>query len=110
MGWIALADHDGQFFSANGLDAAKGAPALVATEPGALLTRGSLVIETRLPTIKRPQRLVFYNRPGEWPFHLSLQAIPGGGLTLILDQGGDILHRSINHSEAGRMDILRITY
>lgn len=110
MGWIALADHDGQSFSANGLGTAKGAPTLVGTEPGALLTRGSLVIETRLPTIKRPQPLVFYNRPGEWPFHLSLKAIPGGGLILILNQGGDILHKSINHSEAGRMDILRITY
>lgn len=110
MGWIALADHDGQAFSANGLSAPSVAPALVGTEPGALLTRGSLVIETRLPTIKRPQSLVYYNRPGEWPLLLSLKAIPGGGLILILDQGGDILHKSINHSEAGRTDILRITY
>jgi hypothetical protein len=110
MGWIALADHEGHFFAANGLDAPKGAPALVNTGSGAMLTRGSLVIETRLPTIKRPQPLVSYNRPGKWPLHLSLQAIPGGGLTLVLDQGGNILHKSINHSEAGQMDILRITY
>ncbi|MBL4768388.1 MAG: Hint domain-containing protein [Rhodobacteraceae bacterium] len=110
MGWIALADHEGHSFAASGLDAPKGAPALIDTNPGALLIRGSLVFETRLPLIKRPQPLIFYNRPGKWPLNLSLQAIPGGGLTLILNQGGEILHKSINHSEAGRMDILRITY
>lgn len=110
MGWIALADHEQQIFATKGLGAPMGSPALVDTSPGALLTRGSLVIETRLPTIKRPQPLVLYNRTGNWPFHFSLQAIPGGGLVLIMDQGEEILHKSINHSEAGRMDILRITY
>lgn len=35
--------------------------------------------------------------------------MPGGGLTLVLDQGGEVLHRTINHSEAGRTDVLRIT-
>ncbi|MBV1896367.1 MAG: Hint domain-containing protein [Rhodobacteraceae bacterium] len=110
MGWIALADHDQWDFSANGLNARHGASALVDTRPGMLLTRGSIVIETRLPTIKKPQPLFSYNRPGNWPLYLSLQAIPGGGLTLILDQGGEVMHQSINHSEAGRMDILRITY
>lgn len=110
MGWIALADHSGNHFAANGLGMPVTAPPIVGANPNELLTRGSLVIETRLPVIKRPQPLVYYNRPGKWPLHLSLQAIPGGGLTLILDQGQDVLHRSINHSEAGRTDILRITY
>ncbi|MBV1927049.1 MAG: Hint domain-containing protein [Rhodobacteraceae bacterium] len=110
MGWIALADHDQQTFSANGLGAPNDAPAIVDASPGMVLTRGSIVIETRMPIIKKPQPLVLYNRPGDWPLYLSLQAIPGGGLTLILDQGGDVIHKTINHSEAGRMDILRITY
>lgn len=110
MSWIGLTDQDESFFALNGLDAPKSAPCLIDDAYNALLVRGSLVIETRLPTTSRPEPLLFYARSGENPVHISLQAIPGGGLTLILDQGGEISHTSINHSEAGRMDILRITY
>jgi hypothetical protein len=76
----------------------------------AMLARGSLVIETRLPTTRTPRPLVFFDRAGPRPFHLSLQAIPGGGLSLVLGCGDDILHRAINPSGAGRTDLLRITY
>lgn len=108
MGWIGIADHDGGTFSLHGLPrSATASPPLTPDDP---MPRGSLVIETRMPTSRRPRPLVYYDRPGAVPFHLSLQAIPGGGLTLVLNQGGEVLHRAINHSEAGRMDVLRITY
>lgn len=110
MGWIALADHDGFSFAPHGLDATNSAPRLVDDAPDAMLVRGSLVIETRLPITKQPEPLMVYTRPDKNPVHISLLAIPGGGLTLILDQGREVIHTSINHSEAGRMDILRITY
>lgn len=74
------------------------------------MTRGSLVIETRLPVTRRPRHLVYYNRSEDRPLHLSLQAVPGGGLTLVLDQGGEVMHRTISHSETGRADVIRITY
>ena len=74
------------------------------------MARGSLVIETRLPIIDRPRHLVYCSRAGNSPLHFSLQAVPGGGLTLVLDQGGEILHRTIAHPDTGRTDVLRITY
>ncbi|MFV0513693.1 MAG: Hint domain-containing protein [Jhaorihella sp.] len=106
MAWIAVCGAGGHghwFRRSGGLSAPR-------ADDDALLTRGSLVIETRLPTIRRPRPLVLYDRSGDRPFHLSLQAIPGGGLTLVLNQGGTILHRAIDYSEAGRTDLLRITY
>lgn len=105
MAWIAVSDHSG--FRSIPDDPL---PDALAAPGDTLMTVGSLVIETRLPVSKRPRHLLYYSRGGKWPFHLSLQALPGGGLTLVLDQGGEVLHRTINHSQAGRTDVLRITY
>lgn len=110
MTWIAISDHDNFHHSSVGLGQNTAGADLIDPSGDTLLTRGSLVIETRLPVIQRPRHLLYYSRTGAWPMHLSLQAVPGGGLTLILDQGGEILHRTINHSETGRTDVLRITY
>ncbi|MGR3617513.1 MAG: Hint domain-containing protein [Paracoccaceae bacterium] len=78
--------------------------------PDELLVQGSLVMETRVPATNKLQPLLIYNQTGEWPLHLALHAIPGGGLSLVLDQGGMPLHQSVNHSETGRTETLRITY
>lgn len=110
MAWIALSDRNGGVFRSRGLGLSAQAARLVPADDGALMVRGSLVIETRLPTTHRPRPMVFYDRQGDWPFHLSLQAIPGGGLVLVLNQGGEVMHRAIGHSDAGRADLLRITY
>jgi len=110
MSWIAVSDHQSFHHSPAGLGPDADGQKPVDLCGGALLTRGSVVVETRLPAIHRPRHLVYYNRTGEWPMHFSLQAVPGGGLTLILDQGTGILHQTINHSETGRTDVLRITY
>ena len=108
--WIALSDHAGARFCPQGLDAAQTAPALVPTDADALMTRGSIVIETRLPPINRPRVLLSYDRGGWIPLHLSLQALPGGGLVFVLDQDGEMLHGSISAAETGRTDLLRVTY
>lgn len=110
MVWFALGSHQDHVFDPRGLGAAEHSPPLIGTEPDALLARGSIIVETRLSPSTRPRPLVRYDREGDWPFHLSLQSIPGGGLTLILDHGGEVTHGSVNHSDAGRMDTLRITY
>jgi len=110
MTWIAISDHDGDVLNLRGLGRTESAATLPGADDETLLTRGSLVIETRLPSSRRPRPLIYCDRPGDWPFHLSLQAIPGGGLILVMNQGNETLHRAINHSEAGRMDILRLTY
>lgn len=110
MTWIAISDHENHTFSEQGIGARADDPWLLDDSPDALLAKGSLVIETRLPVSHRPRHLVYYANGGDWALHLSLQALPGGGLTLVLEQGGEILHQTINHSEAGRTDVLRITY
>lgn len=75
-----------------------------------LLTKGSLVIETRLPQSLRPKPVLFVDHGGDWPFHLSVQAVPGGGLIFLLNQGNGFIHRTVNSSDAGRTDVLRITF
>lgn len=109
MAWIAVSGAGGQGLWLRRPGRSGGASAPRA-DGDALLARGSLVIETRLPAIRRPRPLVLCERSGDRAFHLSLQAIPGGGLTLVLSQNGTTLHRAINLSEAGRTDLLRITY
>lgn len=108
--WIALADPQGARFCPQGLGVPEDAPALIETAPDAVLPRGSIVIETRLPPINRPRALVTYDRGGRIPLHLSVQALPGGGLVFVLDQDGEMLHGSVNAPETGRTDILRVTY
>ena len=71
---------------------------------------GSLVVETRMPVTKRPLPLLRFRRGGSNPFHLALMAVPGGGLTLVVERDGALSHCAVNHSEAGRTDVLRITY
>lgn len=110
MGWIALATEQDGWFSRAGLPAAPDGRPVLDAHADALLTRGSIVFETRLPALRRPRPLFYYRQGGVWPLHLSLQALPGGGLTLILDQNGDIQHHGFDCADAGRTDIIRVTY
>ncbi len=68
------------------------------------------MIETRVPVTNRPRHLVNYTRDGADRMHFSLQSVPGGGLTVVLEHGGEVMHRTINYSTAGRADVLRLTY
>lgn len=108
--WIALTDPTGSLFRPEGIGAGPNARPLVAAGPEAVMPRGSLMIETRLPPLNRPKALVTYDRGGRIPLHLSLQALPGGGLVFVLDQDGEMLHGSISAPETGRTDILRVTF
>lgn len=108
MTWIALSDAETREFDPAGLAASETQPTARPTPE--LMPRGTLIIETRLTPAARPQPLLRYSCGGDRPIMLCLQSIPGGGLTFVLDQGGDILHQAINPSEAGRMDVLRISY
>lgn len=110
MTWIAISDDESHIFSAGGIGSRPGIASLIDTASDGLMCRGSLVIETRLPVTRRPKPLLSFDGAGDWPLHLSLHAVPGGGLILVIDQGGEILHKTIPHSETGRTDILRVTY
>ncbi len=108
--WIGISDHDGFCFNPAGLTDADTDGTDQKLDLDALMVRGSLVIETRLPQSPKPQPLLNVERGGGWPFHLSFQAIPGGGLTFLLNQGVGCHHCTTNSAEVGRTDILRLTY
>ncbi|SEQ17098.1 Hint domain-containing protein [Thalassovita taeanensis] len=112
MGWIALSDRNRQVFNLNGIgaDAGKAATAGEELTPDSLLIRGSIVVETNLPEDGRPQQLIRYNRDHPWVSRLSLQAIPGGAVVLVITQGKEVFHTALEHDAAGQADRLRITY
>ncbi|SLN22821.1 hypothetical protein ROJ8625_00896 [Roseivivax jejudonensis] len=76
----------------------------------ALLTRGSLVVETRLSPEARPQMLLGYERRHPWSGRISLQAVPGGGVVLVMVQGEEVFHTVLPPLSDGRLDVLRLTY
>ncbi|MFK7754052.1 MAG: Hint domain-containing protein [Sedimentitalea sp.] len=110
MAWIALKDKDGSVFAPAGLDRPRDGPDLIDTGRDALMVRGSLVIETDMPVVHRPKPLLFLSRHQAWPFQMSLQALPQGGLALILEQGDDMQYHALNPSDQGRTDLVRLTY
>ncbi|AZV80567.1 hypothetical protein EBB79_21195 [Parasedimentitalea marina] len=68
------------------------------------------MVELRLPNSQRPEPMVLFTQDGDWPVRLALRAVPGGGLNLVLEQSGTIEHRTLNPTESGRTDLLRLTY
>ena len=108
--WFALTGQNESWFSPEIQRDRFGDTQRSGADPDALVLRGSIVIETRFPVLRRPRPLMYFQNSGDWPVHLSLQAVPGGSLTLVFDQGGEILHHAFNGTDAGRTDILRVTY
>ncbi len=106
MGWIAVADHCGHRFSPGGLQGLHGTTATDA----ASLRRGTLLVETELPGGGKPAPVVYCDLPGRLRFHLSVQGLPGGGLTFVLVVGDAILHETFSHSDTERAVATRIAY
>lgn len=76
----------------------------------ALMLRGTLVAEMTLPDSARPEPLLLFAQDGDWPIELGLQAVPGGGLSLVLQQSGQVSHATLNPSKSGRTGQIRLTY
>ena len=112
MAWIAIADQfDAQFDPLGiGPDGARPNVNFDSLPADLLVPKGSLVIETGLTPHRRPQPLLTFSQSTSGPLQISLQAIPGGGLTLVIANGDDLQHCAISHAETGRTDLLRITY
>lgn len=108
MAWIAISDAEESRFCASGLDAGEqgAAPELI---DGAM-ARGSLMVETRLSADGGPQTVLAYERLHPRPYKLSIQSVPGGGLVLVVADGGEVFHTALHHDSQDRADILRITY
>ena len=110
MTWLALTDHDDRRLSIRGLGADKKDNPQIVDDPRTLLTRGSIMFETRLSADGRPQVLFGYKTTYPWLRSLTFQAIPGGGIAMVQVQGKSITHAAIQRKDAGRTDVVRITY
>lgn len=110
MTWLALTDHNDRRFSPRGLGSDKKTDPQIETKGSALLTRGTIMFETRLSADGRPQVLFGYKNTFPALRSLTFQAIPGGGIAMVQVQGSAITHAAIQHKEAGRTDVVRITY
>lgn len=110
MTWLALTDHNDRRFSPRGLGVDKKADPQIDMNASALLTRGTIMFETRLSADGRPQVLFGYKSTFPSMRSLTFQAIPGGGIAMVQVQGSSISHAAIEHKEAGRTDVVRITY
>lgn len=75
-----------------------------------LMSRGSIVIETRLSSDDRPQTLLSYQRVHPWPGALSFRAVPGGAIILVMVQGDDVFHTVLQPKLSARADVLRVTF
>lgn len=112
MAWIAIADRATPRFSCSGLggDAGRADTATQRDDAYALLTRGTLLLEARLAPDGRPQTLLEWEQIHPWRRGLSLQAIPGGGVVLVVQQGGNVCHGVVQHDAMNGDDTLRISY
>ncbi len=110
MTWIGLWDHDGHGFHPEDCPDLCAVSSAGRPAPDDLVTRGSIVLETRLTPGSRPQTLLRYASDGTWPVQISLQSIPGGGVTLVIDQAGTLCHAVVRQPHTERLEALHITY
>lgn len=112
MGWIGIADHEGGQFDAAGLAArsreGSSRPTAIAAE--ALLSRGTILLETQVSYHGRPQTLLGFHRSYPWPGGLVLKSLPGGGIVMVAFQGDDLRHATLPLEPDRPADTLRLTY
>lgn len=109
MTWIAITDHETNLFSPDGF-LRQGETGGQAPISDTILPTGSLVVETHLSPRGGPQTLLEFHRPLPQTSRLSLQAMPTGGVVLVITQGADVYHASLDHQPDERTDVLRINY
>ena len=98
MGWLGINDLEQGCLDLSGLSQAQ------RDEGGgdALMLRGTLVLEMSIPDSRRPEPLLLFSQGGDWPIDLRIQAVPGGGVSLVLQHSGSLSHATLNPSGAGR--------
>lgn len=107
MAWIAIADAISNRFSPLGIGVS-GDNCKVSLD--ADMSKGSLLVETKIPSHDRPQTLVGFRREQSNPCSFTLQSVPGGGIALVHARGHHVSHAVLDHDAEARADILRITY
>lgn len=110
MAWLGLRTQSERMFCPRGLGQDQAIAPLVDDTLGALMPRGTIMLETRLSPEGRLQTLVDFESIGLWPSALTLKAIPSGGIALVISQGVEIIHSAVKQPKRGRTDSLRIVY
>ncbi len=108
MTWIGVTDHDSGRFSLSGIAAAPAAGA--ALEADQLITRGTLLLETRLPSVDRPCTLLAIARSRPWPGFISLRLLPEGNFVLTEAQGRDLRNAILPCLSEKRADVVRLSF
>lgn len=110
MGWIGISDQTGGRFAPEGLGAQASTGARDAGQPGfALMPHGTLMLEARLSQEGRPQTLLAFGQSLPWIEEVSLRALPGGGIVLILRQANDMSSVTLPCQTDDRTDIIRLS-
>ena len=102
MSWIAIAGLDGSWTCPERLGSAD--------RDADLMLRGTLMIEAHLIAAGGIQRLVACERQVPWPASLSLTAVPGEGLALVIAQGNGVYQSVVALPAEMREDALRISF
>lgn len=115
MSWIGLLDSHRALFCADGLaqlcaQSETGLPRTLVSEQQQPMARGSMVLEMRASPYDRPQTLLAFRATEGHRPRLSLQAVPGGGVVLVMNREGHTCHGAVNLDTVGRADVLRVTY
>jgi hypothetical protein len=110
MTWIASAGHKEGRFSPNGLGIDRRAAPQIDMAENAILERGTLMLETRMSPTGKPQILFGFDRVFPWSRAFSIQAIPGGGVSLVHSDHGEVCHAALRWRGTGRADVVRITF
>ncbi|MGR3712022.1 MAG: Hint domain-containing protein [Shimia sp.] len=110
MSWLALIDKTRTLFRLDGLARYGQKPGPDLVDLRTPMQTGSLVVETRVSPYDKPQMLLGYAPQTRSGVRLSLQAVPGGGVVLVLHAGSETFHTAVNLDTGGRADVIRITY
>ena len=112
MAWIAITDHSGAEFDSEGLGMEGARPGAAQTRLASdlLVPKGTVMIETGISAKHRPQPLLTFGEGASAQLQLNLQALPGGGLTLVITNGDEIQHCTVRHAETARTDVITILY
>lgn len=110
MTWIASADHREGRFSPNGLGIDRKQTQQVDMAETATMARGTLMLETRMSPTGKPQILFGFERLFPQKRAFSIQAIPGGGITLVYSDRGEVSHTTLQWRGKGRADVVRILF
>ncbi len=106
LNWIATRTQETGTFHSKGLGSLQ-TPPPVGLE---LLTRGSVLLETKTRPLSHPVNLLRYGVLDPWPSGLTICLEPDGTVRLLMRQGGRNLEASLKTGLGGKVETAHIAY